>query len=101
MNPLKLSIQCAGSVMALVFASSGAPSGWVTNGPAIFQGSLQVVQGPAVAFSQPPADLPPEIKRDMLMFRAASNVRSVGGSSGRFDHYVPGSLNNLIWTNFI
>ena len=87
--------------MALVFASFGAPPGFFTNGPAVFQGSSQIIQGPPVSFFPPPADLPTELRRDMLTFLAASNVRSVGGSSGHFDHYLPRSLNNLIWTNFI
>jgi hypothetical protein len=78
--------------------------GWVTNGPAVFRACVERIQalpGPAMDFSPPPEDLPMEVRRGMLMFRLVSNVTLVTNTTTEFDHYLPESLNRLVWTNFI
>jgi hypothetical protein len=37
----------------------------------------------------------------MLAFLAAANITAIKASSNVFDHFLPESLNNLVWTNFI
>jgi hypothetical protein len=46
-------------------------------------------------------ELPPEIRGAMVMFRNVANVTVYTNTRSMFDHYVPESLNNLVWTNFI
>jgi hypothetical protein len=77
---------------------------WATDGPAVFQlvpGDTQILPGPFVSFTPPPTDLPPEIRRAMVTFQTAANVSRVTNMARRFDHYLPESLNNLVWTNFL
>jgi hypothetical protein len=84
--------------------SSGEYAGWATNGPAVYRltvHSTQVLPGPAVSFSQPPSQLPMEIRRAMLMFRAAANVTIITNADRVFDQFLPESLNNAVWTNFV
>lgn len=86
--------------------SMATPSlGWATEGPAVFQlsvGDVQILPGPFLSFTPPPTDLPPDIRRAMVTFQTAANVYRVTNSMARrFDHYLPESLNNLVWTNFL
>lgn len=85
-------------------SASGPFAGWATNGAAVFRlyvRGTQAVPGPPVSRVLPPATLPPEIRRALLMFEAAANVTVVTNFDRVFDHFVPASLNHLVWTNFI
>jgi hypothetical protein len=85
------------------FSTRSSP-GWATNGPVVFRVSAkgtQVLPGPAISFRLPPENLPPEVRSAMVMFRVAANVTIVTNIVSEFDHYLPESLNNLVWTNFI
>ncbi len=78
--------------------------GWVTNGPAVLRAYVQNTQalpGPSVSLCPPPEDLPMEVRRAMLTFQLAANVTMVTNTVSEFDHYLPESLNNLAWTNFL
>src|SRR5262245_46582647 len=119
MNRFLIIFQRAGAISALVLlngSACAAPApqvtgpatstgwGWSTNGPGIFQSHMvtaQAVPGPSLAYYPPPAELPPELRRDILTFLAAANVTQTKTSSNLFDHFLPQSLNNVIWTNFI
>src|SRR5215831_480502 len=82
----------------------GSFAGWVTNGPGVFRSFIQssrVIQGQPVAYAPPPDDLPLEVRRVMATFRAAGNVKIVKNTTNLFQNFLPDSLNNLIWTNFI
>ena len=84
--------------------AGSASTGWLTNGPAVFQlqeAPAQTLPGPPAVYYPPPAELPPELRRDMLTFVAAANVTVIKHNSSLFDHFLPESLNNLIWTNFV
>jgi hypothetical protein len=79
-------------------------SGWLTNGPAVYRTFVQgtqVVPGPRSSFPMPHTDLPPDVRRAMVVFRAGLNVTVVTNLSRSFDHFLPESLNNVVWTNFI
>jgi hypothetical protein len=117
MNRFLIVLQRLGAVVSLILmnglacaapdpqvADSGSSTRLTTNGPVVFQSRMiaaQALQGPPVAYYPPPTELPPELRRDMLTFVSAANVTVVKGSSNRFDHFLPESLNNLVWTNFI
>jgi hypothetical protein len=78
--------------------------GWATNGPAVYRlyvGQIQVMPGPPVSYDPPPLDLPVEIRSTLMTFRAASNLSYVTNTIRGFDHFLPESLNNVVWTNFI
>ncbi len=84
--------------------NSGPPDGWATNGPAVYRVYNHVTQalpGPQVAYYPPPTNLPPDLRRDMLVFQVAANVTSPIRADKVFDHFLPDSLNYLVWTNFI
>jgi len=85
-------------------AKPGDFVGWATNGPVVYQlhlESTKIIPGQPLSFQPPPADLPVEIRRDMLTFLPAANLVIVKTTSNLFDHFLPESLNNLVWTNFI
>ncbi|HLH54016.1 MAG TPA: hypothetical protein VKY92_10425 [Verrucomicrobiae bacterium] len=101
-----LAMLVCNSFMPALWATSASTEfvGWSTNGPAVYRlrfVGTQVMPGLPVSLSPPPADLPPEVRRAMLVFRAASNVTTITNTKPVFDHFVAGSLNNTVWTNFI
>jgi hypothetical protein len=49
----------------------------------------------------PSTNLPVELRRDLLIFRAAANVTVVMQTNKVFDHLLTESLNYAVWTNFI
>lgn len=61
----------------------------------------QTVPGVPVSFCPPPLDLPLEVRRDMMIFRSAASMVVVTNCDPVFDHFVAGSLNNLVWTNLV
>ncbi len=80
--------------------ASNASIGWATNGPAVYGlRSSGFLPGPPVSYAPLPTNLPPEIRGVMLTFRAAVNVTVL--TEKVFDHLLPESLNNAVWTNFI
>jgi hypothetical protein len=84
--------------------TSGPPEGWETNGPVVYRldiGATTVTPGPPVSHYPPPASLPPELRGDMLTFIMAAHVTTTAATKKVFDHFLPESLNNLVWTNFI
>ena len=84
--------------------AQGAPDGWVTNGPAVFRVYTRATAAqpaPGVAYYPPPLSLPPDLRRDMLTFIVASHVKRTVEADKVFDHFLPESLNHLVWTNFI
>lgn len=92
---------CPGLAMAI---DSRPFVGWATNGPAVvrlYVQSTQVLPGLPLSYCPPPENLPAEIRSAMLLFRAATNVRSLTNTISEFDHYLPESLNYAVWTNFI
>jgi len=83
---------------------SSSSTGWSTNGPAVYQVqsvSAQAIPGPPLVYYPPPPELPLELRRDMIAFKAAANVTVIKQNSNLFDHFLSESLNNLVWTNFI
>jgi hypothetical protein len=109
MNHFPFGFRCVvqlGLVLAGTGISAGqkmGSAGWTTIGPAVYhlfvQGT-QVLPGPTVSFPPPPTDLPPEIRRAMMIFRASADVTIITNSTRIFDHYLPESLNNAVWINF-
>jgi len=89
--------------------------GWSTNGPAVY--TLVRVAAPNVPRRPPPArHLPPFLleRQALTNSQAATNpqlpsgagqlsppVQAVYVTNRVFDHYLPESLNNLVWTNLI
>lgn len=76
--------------------------GWTTNGPAVYRLrflSVQTLPGPAVSWWLPPTNLPPEIRVGMIQFRAAANLTLITNTERVFDHFLPESLNQVVWTN--
>ena len=78
-------------------------AGWATNGPAVLRlyESTEVLPGLPLSYYPPPENLPPEVRSAMLFFRVAANVRVLTNITSEFDHYLPESLNHVVWTNFI
>ena len=67
--------------------------GWSTNGPAVY--ALVRVQATNASVNGQPV-VPPHPDE------AASTPDQPASRTNRlFDHFLPGSLNNLVWTNFI
>jgi hypothetical protein len=84
-------------------ASGATLIGWTTNGPAVYRtyGRVtQVVPGPAVVYRPFSESLPMELRREMMLFRAAANFVPVMQKENVFDHFLPASLNHVVWTNF-
>jgi hypothetical protein len=82
----------------------GAFAGWATNGPAVYRLYVQevhIVPGPPLSYYSPAFDLPMEIRVTLMTFRGAGNLAFVTDTSREFDHFLPESLNHLVWTNFI
>jgi hypothetical protein len=78
--------------------------GWATDGPAVFRvynQGVEVLPGPPFSYRPPSEDLPPEVRGAFMTFRVAKNVTLVTNTVRQFDHYMPDSLNNLVWTNFL
>ena len=107
-------ILCFGSALAPVAWAGPGPNsqlpvpgsfvGWLTNGPGVYRLrclSSQAMPGLPLSYCPPPAELPPEIRRVMLMFRASLNVTIFTNWEPVLDHFAANSLNNVIWTNFI
>lgn len=93
-----------GNTLAQAASGAGPVIGWQTNGPGVFRvcgTGIQAVPGPVVVFRPPPTNLPGEVRRVMLMLRSIANVTAVTNTTTVFDHFLPDSLNNAIWTNFI
>ena len=90
-------------------------AGWSTNAPAVYA-LVRVASTNASRFPPPPGRLPPvllervgrtnvEAARAMqLRFEAAQRLSAsqpVYMTNQVFDHFLAGSLNNLVWTNLI
>ena len=85
-------------------AGSGTFAGWSTNGPAVYRlysRTIQTDPGPGLSYPMPSTNLPVELRRDLLIFRAAANVTVVMQTNKVFDHLLTESLNYAVWTNFI
>lgn len=93
-----------GDAQSALERTSGPPDGWATNGPVVYRlylGATTAVPAEPVSYYPPPTALPPDLRRDMLTFIAAAHVLIATATNKVFDHFLPESLNNLVWTNFI
>src|SRR5690348_8248562 len=93
-----------GEAQSAMARTSGPPDGWATNGPMVYRlylGATTAAPGDPVSYYPPPLTLSPDLRRDMLIFIAAAHVITTTATNKVFDHFLPESLNNLVWTNFI
>jgi hypothetical protein len=83
---------------------SGPPDGWATNGPVVYRlynRATTAEPGPPVSWYPPPTSLSPDLRVAMITFIVAAHVTTTTHADRAFDHFLPGSLNNLVWTSFI
>lgn len=121
-----VSLACLLLCLAVLAQTTSLPStdqhrpghfaGWLTNGPAVVGAfsrtvtNIWLVPQPQRIRRSVPTNLPPEIRLRLLTNQSFSargsnpptyltNLASLTNTV--FDHYLPGSLNYLVWTNFI
>ena len=79
--------------------------GWSTNAAGVYRETYRlqtnVVPPPFVGWEPPSTNLPPEIRRAMMQLLAQGALRADTVTNRVFDHFLPESLNQLVWTNFI
>ena len=85
---------------------SESSSFWLTNGPGVFRATLQFqtnIVPRGRVYAPPPTNLPPELRRALYSFLNAQQTGTELKTLTNlvFDHYVPESLNHLVWTNVI
>lgn len=78
----------------------------VTNGPCVFECSLQLhtnIVPRGRVYRPPPTNLPPDLRRTMSYFLVANQtgVQIERQTNSVFSHFLPESLNHLAWTNLI
>jgi len=88
------------------FASGPDGSFRVTNGPIIYRALLQYITNyvpplPYTSYKPPPLDLDPEIRRGLLSFMLQGTPKVSTETNTQFDHLVPESFRNLVWTNLV
>jgi hypothetical protein len=82
------------------------PPFFITNGAAVYAPSVQLGTNylppySGLAFRPPPMELPPEIRRALLLFQPQAVPRVVRLTNAVFSHYLQHSLENLAWTNLL
>jgi len=85
-------------------ASPGTFAGWTTNNSAAYRMYGRVIQtlpGPALSYRPLSTNLPLQMLRDFLTFRASANLTIIIQTNKVFDHILPESLNWFVWTNVI
>jgi len=85
-------------------ATLGTFAGLATNGPAVhrlYLSATRIIPGPEITFRPPATNLPLELRRGFMIFRAAANVTVQVQTNKVLDHLLPDSLNYVVWTNFI
>jgi hypothetical protein len=89
---------------AIARQDDGSAANLITNGPGVFRfviKEIKTVPGPPISFYMPPTNLPPELRRALVSFLVAGNVVQATNMARALDHYLPGSFNQYVWTNFI
>jgi hypothetical protein len=96
----------AGFAQPESFALLSMPAqAWSTNAAGAYRDYIHLVTNvvpPSLAMRMPPpTNLPPEIRRAMVTFLAQATTQVRPVTNHVFDHFIVGSLNHLVWTNFI
>lgn len=75
-------------------------------GPIVYHCSTHYVTNlipalPSLSYRPPGTNLPPAVRRGLMSFLPQSSYRLTVETNKLFDHFLPESLRNLVWTNLI